>query len=96
MSKLLLNNSGKFNTNPLFVDLDPESSIFVNDTIGALSFEYKICEDLFDRPNKLSFYYGNRKVYNKSYIEQIKWLKDIIRKKFIKGSDKRYKRAKSL
>ena len=68
--------------NPLYVDLDPEnSSIFMNGTIGVTPFEYKICEDLFDRPDKLCFYYGNRKTTEKSYISIIKMLKEVIKKK---------------
>ena len=39
VSKLMLNYSGKYNMNPLFIDLDPESSsIFVDGTIGVLPF----------------------------------------------------------
>jgi len=36
VSKLLLNYSGKYSMNPVFVDLDPESSIFIDGSIGAL------------------------------------------------------------
>ena len=61
VSKLLLNYSGKYSMNPIFIDLDPENSlIFINGSIGALEFQYKILEDLFDRPDKICFYYGNR------------------------------------
>lgn len=28
--------------NPVFIDLDPESSIFIDGSVGALEFEYKI------------------------------------------------------
>lgn len=82
ISKLLLNYSGKYNMNPMYVDLDPEnSSIFVDGTIGVVPFQYKICEDLFDRPDKLCFYYGNRKVSRKSYLNMTKMLRETIKRK---------------
>lgn len=36
VTKLLLNYSGKYGMNPIMVDLDPESSIFIDGSIGAL------------------------------------------------------------
>ena len=49
-----------------------------------MTYEYKICEDLFDRPEKLCFYYGNRRTIQKSYVKMVKILKDTIKRKNLK------------
>jgi hypothetical protein len=36
ISKILLNYSAKLSMNPIYIDLDPENSIFVDGSIGAL------------------------------------------------------------
>lgn len=38
VARLLLNYSGKYNMNPIYVDLDPKSTIFIDGSIGALEF----------------------------------------------------------
>lgn len=38
VARLLLNYSGKFSMNPIYVDLDPENAIFIDGSIGALEF----------------------------------------------------------
>lgn len=84
ISRLLLNYSGKYGMDPIFVDLDPENTIFIDGSIGALEYQYKIMEDLYDRPNKLSFYYGNRSTKSKTYLTQVKYLADCVMKKLNK------------
>lgn len=86
ISKLLLNYSGKFSMNPIYIDLDPENTIFIDGSIGALEYEYRIVEDLYDRPNKICFYYGNRSIRSKSYLGQVKILADCVMKKLNKGT----------
>lgn len=95
IARLLLNYSGKYSMNPIYIDADPESSIFVDGSIGALEFEYKICEDLFDRPDKLCLYYGNRIPHKKSYFDQLKFLIDSITKKIHKGISPFTQKSKS-
>lgn len=86
VGRLLLNYSGKYNMNPMYADLDPESTIFVDGSIGIMEFDYKICEDLFDRPDKLCFYYGQRIPHSKSYFSQVRFLMETISKKLAKGT----------
>ena len=38
ISRLLLNYSGKYGMDPIFVDLDPENTIFIDGSIGALEY----------------------------------------------------------
>jgi hypothetical protein len=46
-----------------------------------MAFEYKICEDFFDRPEKISFFYGNRKIKRKSFVKQANLMAESINKK---------------
>lgn len=66
----MLNYAGKLNMKPIFVDLDIENSIFIDGTVGSMVFEYKISEDFFDRPEKITFFYGNRKLRRTSFLKQ--------------------------
>jgi len=42
-SKLLLTWTGKLNMQPIFADIDLDNSLFVDGSIGASVFEYKVC-----------------------------------------------------
>jgi hypothetical protein len=66
---------------PIYVDFDIENSIFIDGTVGSMIFDYKISEDFFDRPEKISFFYGNRKIKRKSYLNQATLIADSINKK---------------
>jgi hypothetical protein len=66
---------------PIYVDLDIENSIFIDGTVGSMIFDYKISEDFFDRPEKISFFYGNRKIKRKSFLNQAALIADSINKK---------------
>lgn len=67
--------------NPYYVDIDPENSVFIDGSLCALDFDYIIAEDLFDRPNKLCFYYGNRSIKSSSYFDQVKLLANAVNKR---------------
>jgi polynucleotide 5'-kinase involved in rRNA processing len=49
VSKLMLNYAGKLNMKPVYVDLDLDNSIFLDGSIGAAAYQYKVTtsEDLF-------------------------------------------------
>lgn len=77
----MLNYTGKLNMKPIFVDLDIENSIFIDGTVSSMIFDYKICEDFFDRPEKISFFYGNRRIKRKSFINQATLIAESVNKK---------------
>jgi hypothetical protein len=80
----MLNYAGKMNMKPIFADLDVENSIFIDGTVGSMVFDYKICEDFFDRPEKISFFYGNRKIKRDSILKQGALIADSVNKKISK------------
>jgi hypothetical protein len=42
-SRLLLTWAGKLNMRPIFVDLDLDNSLFLDGSVGACVYQYKIC-----------------------------------------------------
>jgi polynucleotide 5'-kinase involved in rRNA processing len=48
-ARLMLNYAGKLNMRPIYVDLDLDNSIFLDGSIGAAAYQYKVTtsEDLF-------------------------------------------------
>jgi len=59
---------------PIFVDLDLENSIFLDGSMSAAAFEYRTVteeEDLFERCDKISYVYGNRKIRRDGYLKVV-------------------------
>lgn len=48
-SRIMLNYAGKLNMRPIFVDLDLDNSIFLDGSMGASTYEYRVStsEELF-------------------------------------------------
>jgi hypothetical protein len=45
----MLNYAGKLNMRPIFIDIDLDNSIFLDGTVGAVSYQYRVTtsDDLF-------------------------------------------------
>jgi hypothetical protein len=71
VSKLMLNYAGKLNMRPIYVDLDLDNSIFLDGSIGAAAYQYKVTtsEDLFEKCEKICYIYGNRKIRTISFLK---------------------------
>ena len=79
-SKLMLNYAGKINMRPIYVDLDLDNSIFLDGSIGAAAFQYKVTtsEDLFEKIEKVCYIYGNRKIRTASFLRMARQLSKNI------------------
>lgn len=70
-ARLMLNYAGKLNMRPIYVDLDLDNSIFLDGSIGAAAYQYKVTtsEDLFEKCEKICYIYGNRKIRTISFLK---------------------------
>ena len=75
-SKVMLNYAGKLNMRPVFVDLDLDNSIFLDGSMGAAAYQYKVTtsEDLFEKCEKICYVYGNRKIRPVSFLQTARQL----------------------
>ena len=75
-SRLLLTWAGKMNMKPIFVDLDLDNSLFLDGSIGACIYEYKVTtkEDIYRNCEKICMVYGNRRLRNNSFLSISKLL----------------------
>lgn len=75
-SKVMLNYAGKLNMRPVFVDLDLDNSIFLDGSMGAAAYQYKVTtsEDLFEKCEKICYIYGNRKIRTISFLKMARQL----------------------
>ena len=73
-SRLLLTWTGKMNMKPVYVDLDLENSLFLDGSIGACIYNYKITtdDDFYKTCEKICLVYGNRKLRKASYLNTAK------------------------
>lgn len=76
----MLNYAGKLNMRPIYVDLDLDNSIFLDGSIGAAAFQYKVTtsEDLFEKIEKICYIYGNRKIRTASFLRMARQLSKNI------------------
>lgn len=87
-SRLILTWAGKLNAQPIFVDLDLDNAIFLDGTVGAVSYKYKVCtsEDIFEKCQKISMVYGNRKLHKESFLQVARLLAKHIQARLTNGN----------
>lgn len=76
---------------PIFADIDLENSLFLDGSVGATCFEYRVCtnEDMFEKLDKICLIYGNRKIRTTSYLNTVRLLAKHIHSRFTKCNNVR-------
>lgn len=79
VARLMLNYAGRMNMRPVYVDLDLENSVFLDGSVGAVAFQYRVStsDDLFEKCEKISYIYGNRKIRSGSFMKLAKQLSKL-------------------
>jgi hypothetical protein len=71
---------------PIYADIDLENCLFLDGSVGATCFEYRVCanEDMFEKLDKICLIYGNRKIRTTSYLNSVRLLAKHIQSRFMK------------
>lgn len=87
-SRLMLTWAGKLNAEPILVDLDLDNGLFLDGTVGAASYKYRVCtgEDILEKCQKICMVYGNRKLHRESFLELAKLLATHVQNRLARGT----------
>lgn len=73
---------------PIFVDLDLENSLFLDGSVGAAAYKYRVCttEDIFEKCDRICMVYGNRRIRTASFLNTARLLSKHIQNRLANGT----------